>query len=133
MRHYIKTVLITIAAFYITYTLIPAINLGSDPKNLALTLAGLWIISQVVNPVFSLVLLPVNIITFGLVSFLLNVAFVFALLTFLPGFVIRAYYFSGAVIQGIIFPPIAFNQITTVILIAFSITILQKVLHIIFE
>lgn len=133
MRHYIKSILITIATFYITYVAIPTISLGSDPKNILLFIGGLWIISQIINPIFSLVLLPVNIITFGLVSLLLNVAFVFALLNFLPGFSVSAYSFPGASIEGIILPPIAFNQITTIILAAAIITVLQKILHIIFE
>lgn len=133
MRHYVKSILITIASIYITYLVVPTISLGTDPKNILLFAGGLWIISQVIGPIFSLVLLPVNIITFGLVSLLLNVAFVFALLNFLPGFSVSAYNFPGANIQGIILPPMAFNQITTIILVAAIITLLQKILHIIFE
>lgn len=133
MRHYIKSILITIASFYITYTAIPAISVGRDPKNILLFIGGLWIISQIIKPIFSLVLLPVNILTFGLVSLIINIAFVFALLNFLPGFSISAYHFPGANIYGVIFPSIAFNQIYTILLISVSITILQKFLHIIFE
>lgn len=133
MRHYIKSFLITIASFYITVTAIPALAIGNDLKNVILFIGGLWIISQIIKPIFSLVLLPVNILTFGLVSLLINIAFVFALLNFLPGFSISAYHFPGATIQGVIFPPVSFNQIYTVLLIAASITLLQKILHIIFE
>lgn len=133
MRHYLKSVLITAAAIYITYTFIPTVNLGADYKNILFLGLGLWLISQVINPIFSLVLLPVNILTFGLVSLLLNIAFIFALMNFLPGFSVSAYYFPGANIEGIILPPAAFNQIATIILIATAITLLQKILHIIFE
>lgn len=133
MRHYLKSILITIASFYITSSAIPTISLGSEPKNYGMLLLGLWVISQIVNPLFSLVLLPVNIITFGMVSFLLNVAFVFALINFLPNFTVAAYNFPGAVVEGIVFPPVAFNEITTIILVAGIITLLQKILHLIFE
>src|SRR3989344_3966968 len=121
MRHYIKSVLITIASFYITITAIPALALGNDHKNVLLFIGGLWIISQIIKPIFSLVLLPVNILTFGLVSLLINIAFVFALLNILPGFSISAYNFPGATIQGVIFPHVSFNQVYTVLLIATSI------------
>jgi uncharacterized membrane protein YvlD (DUF360 family) len=133
MRHYLKSVLITIATFYIATSFINTINFGNDPKNVLMFLAGLWIISQIVNPIFSLVLLPVNILTFGLISFLLNVAFVFALLTFLPGFAVSAFYFKGAVVHGVIFPAVPLNQIETVVALSALITILHKILHIIFE
>lgn len=133
MRHYLKSVLITVATFYISISLISTVSFGNDPKNILMFLGGLWIISQIVNPIFSLVLLPVNILTFGLISFLLNVAFVFALLTFLPGFSVSAFYFPGAVVQGVIFPPVPLNQIETVVVLSATITILHKILHIIFE
>lgn len=133
MRHYLKSVLITIASFYITKSLIPTIDVGPEPKNYALVLLGLWLISQVINPIFSLVLLPINIITFGLLSFLVNVAFIFALVNFLPSFTVATYNFPGASIEGIILPPISFNEVTTIILVAAVITFLQKILHIIFE
>jgi len=112
---------------------VPTISLGTQPKNYALVLLGLWFISQVINPIFSLVLLPVNLITFGLISFLLNVAFVFALINFLPQFSVSAYSFPGTQIEGIILPPVNFNEIGTIILISAIITVLQKILHIIFE
>ncbi len=133
MRHYLKSVLITVATFYVSISLINTINFSHGPKNILLFLGGLWIISQIVNPIFSLVLLPVNLLTFGLISFLLNVAFVFALLNFLPGFSVSPYYFPGAIIQGVIFPPVPLNQIETVLLFSATITILHKVLHIVFE
>ena len=133
MRHYIKSFLISVAAFYITYTLIPTINAGNDPKNIFIFIGGLWILSQIINPIFSLVLLPINILTLGLVSLIVNVALIFALLNFLPAFTISSYFFPGANVGGVILPAIFLEQIPTVILIAASITVLQKILHIIFE
>lgn len=133
MRHYLKTLIITIASAYIAYRLVPTIQIGPDPKNILLLLGGLWLISQIINPLFSLVLLPLNFITFGLVSLIINIAFIFALLNFLPGFIISAYDFPGAFIDGIILPAISFNQVATIILVAAIITAVQKILHVIFE
>lgn len=133
MRHLLKSALTTIATIYIAYSLIPTVSFGIDPKNILLFSGGLWIISQVVNPIFSIILLPINLLTFGLVSFILNVAFIFALLNFLPGFSIQSYNFPGAEIDGIILPAYNFTQIYTIALFAFIVTMVQKVLHLIFE
>lgn len=133
MRHYLKSIILTISTAYIAYRLVPTIEISPDPKNILILIAGLWIISQLVNPLFSLVLLPVNILTFGLVTLILNIALIFALLNFLPGFFISAYNFPGANIDGVILPPFSFNQVTTVVLVAAIITTVQKILHIIFE
>ena len=133
MRHYLKSLIITSAALYLAYTLVPTINLGTDPKNVILVIGGLWIISQIINPIFSLILLPINLVTFGVISLILNIAFVFALLNFLPGFTISAYNFPGASISGVILRPTDFNQITATILAATIITLSQRILHIVFD
>ena len=133
MRHIIKSILITIATVYIAFTLVPTIDFGTDPINILVFIGGLWIISQVVSPIFSVVLLPVNLLTFGFLSLVLNVAFVFALMNFVPGFVVKAYNFPGANIEGIVLPSYYFTQILTVILLALTITTIQKTLHIVFE
>ncbi|OGE10862.1 hypothetical protein A3A60_02685 [Candidatus Curtissbacteria bacterium RIFCSPLOWO2_01_FULL_42_26] len=133
MRHYLKSILITVASAYIAYRLIPTIDLGFDPRAPLVIIGGLWIISQLISPIFSLVLLPINLLTFGLVSLIINIAFIFALLNFLPGAVIGPYNFPGADIDGIILPAMNFSQIATIVLVAVIITVVQKVLHIIFE
>lgn len=133
MRHYLRKIIIAAGSFFIAYALIPTIKLGPDPKNLILVLSGLVIISLIIHPIFSIVLLPVNHLTFGLLMFVLNVAFIFALMNYLPGFKIDPYNFPGANINGFIVPSYFFTGIAVVILVALIITITQKVAHIIFE
>ena len=133
MRHYIKSLLITVASFYTTINFIPTLSVGGDPKNLPLVIAGLWFITLAVNPIFSIIFLPINILTFGLISAVLNIAFLFALTNFLPGFHITAYTFPGANINGVILPAVSLNQISTIIILALVFSILQKLLHLIFE
>lgn len=133
MRHYLKSLIISAASFYVAYTLVPTITLGDDPKNALLVIAGLFIISQVINPFFSFILLPINFLTFGSVALILNGIFIFLLPRFIPGFTIGAYNFGGADIYGFIIPAANLSQIATVILVALIITVLQKILHLIFE
>jgi len=133
MRHYLKSLIITAVSFYLAYQLVSTTKIGQDPKNILLIIGGLWVISHIINPVFSLVLLPLNLITFGLISLILNVGFVFALLNFLPGFTISAFNFKGANIDGIILPPIELNTVGTILIFALIITVTQRIMHIIFE
>jgi len=133
MRHLLKSFIISASTIYIAFSLVPTVNFGQDPKNILVFFGGFWIISQVINPIFSIVLLPINLLTFGLVSFILNIAFIFALLNFLPEFSIKAYDFPGAKLDGVIFPAFSFTQIYTIAIFAFIVTIVQKILHLIFE
>lgn len=133
MRHYIKQLIIAVVGFYVAFTLVPTINLGSDPQNILFAIGGILLISLVIHPIFSIILLPINILTLGLVSFVLNVALIFALIQFLPGFTVTAYDFPGANIQGFVIPPANLTQISTILAVAVIITTVQKILHIIFE
>ena len=133
MRHYLKQLIIALVAFYIAYSLIPTINLGPDPKNILIAIGGIFLTSTAIHPIFSLVLLPINMLTFGLLSLVLNITLIFALIRFLPEFVISAYNFPGANIEGFIIPAANLNQIETIIAAAIIITIVQKVLHLIFD
>jgi len=133
MRHYLKSLVIAAATLYIAQMAVPTIDIGTSIKNYALVVGAIFLIAQIINPIFSLVLLPINHLTFGLVIFALNIALFFGLINFLPGFTVGAFDFPGAQVDGVILPAIGFNQTSTVILVAFVIALVQKILHIIFE
>lgn len=133
MRHYLKALIISSTAFFGAYKLIPTIVIGNDPKNIAVIIGALLAFSLFIKPIFSLILLPINFLTLGSVSFILNAILVYGLTIYLPGFTIKAFDFKGADVGGLILPAYHFNQLATIILVALIITFIQKVLHIIFE
>lgn len=133
MRHYLKALIISSIAFFAAYQLVPTIALGSGPQNIAIVITALLVVSHLLRPIFSLILLPINFITIGSISLILNTALIYGLTIYLPGFVIKAFNFKGAEINGFILPANNFNQLTTIILIAVIITLVQKILHIVFE
>ncbi len=133
MRHYLKTLIISAISFYLVITLIPTITLGANPQNWATAVGGVILTSIVIHPIFSIILLPINILTFGLLSLILNISLFLAYIKFLPEFSISAYNFPGANIQGFIIPQANLNQIETLVAAAIILTFSQKVLHIIFD
>ena len=133
MRHYLKQLIIAAIAFYTAYTLIPTVSVGQNPKNILITIGGILLVSLIIQPIFSIILLPINFLTFGLVAFILNVALIFALIQFLPAFSIAPYDFPGANIGGFIVPAARLTQIATILAAATIITVVQKILHLIFE
>lgn len=133
MRHYLKKLIIVVISLYVAYSLIPTVKFDSEPKILLIIIASFLLSSMIIRPIFSLVLLPFNIATIGVVSLILNVAVIFVLLNTLPGVSISPYNFPGLNIEGVILQPVAFNELSTIFLVAAIITITQKLLHIIFE
>ena len=133
MKHYLRSLIIAAISFYIAYSLVPTISLGKNLQNALLVVGSIFVTNLIIHPVFSIILLPINIITFGLLSLILNIVLIFVLTKFLPSFAIAAYNFPGVNIQGFIIPPVSLNQIETLLAVAIIITIVQKILHIIFE
>ncbi|MCR4324202.1 MAG: phage holin family protein [Candidatus Curtissbacteria bacterium] len=133
MRHILKSIIISSLAFYIAFTLVPTINIGQDPKNLPIVIGGFIITALIIRPIFSLVLIPINILTISFVSFGLNLALIFAYTRFLPGFSIGTYDFPGANFQGVIIPPVNLTLPLAILAVAAIITVIQKILHLIFE
>lgn len=133
MKHYLKKIVITFIALYSSVILIPAVNFGHDYKNFLLASAALLLSSIFLKPLFSLILIPINLLTLGSVSFLLNLAVVFALISFLPQFTIVPFNFYGFTFEGFVIPSNSFTHVQTIFLFSALITIHQKILHWIFE
>ena len=75
LKHYLRILIISALSFYVAYTLVPTISIGSDIQNIYLIIGGLLVVSMIIKPIFSLVLLPINILTFGALSLILNTAY----------------------------------------------------------
>lgn len=133
MRYYLKKTVITIISLLTAAALVPTFTFGADYKNFIVSVASLLVVNLFIKPLFSLILIPINFFTFVSINFILNASAVLALTFFLPGFVINAYKFPGANIEGIIIPQYSFSQIATLLLFAAIITTVQKTLHSIFE
>ena len=133
MRYYLRKSVIAIIGLYTAAALIPTVSFGSDYKNVIIAIASLLVVSIFIKPLFSLILIPINFITFISITLILNTMAIFALTFFLPGFTISAYKFPGANLEGVIISAYSFSQLSTTVLFAAIITSVQKNLHIIFE
>ena len=133
LKHYLRTLIIAALSFYVAYTLIPTINIGTNIQNIYFIILGLLAVALVIKPIFSLILLPINILTFGTLSLILNTALIFTFTKFLPGFSVSPYYFPGISFQNFAIEPISLNPLATIVAVGAVITLVQKILHIIFE
>lgn len=133
MRYYLRKAVIATISLFTAAAIIPTLKFGPDYKNVIIAIAAILVASIFIKPLFSLILIPINLFTHISVSLLLNIAVIFALVFLLPGFSISAFDFKGANIEGFIIPEYSFNQTTAIILVAIVVTLVQKTLHYIFE
>lgn len=68
------------------------------------------LINFILVPLLKILFLPLNLLTVGLFSWLVNVIALYALTTIVSDFVLKPYYFAGATVAGVTLPA---TQLTT--------------------
>jgi putative membrane protein len=76
-----------------------------------------WLIlNRIVKPIIKLLLLPINLITLGLFSWLISVITLFLLQYLIAGISIQPHFFNGFSFQGFIIPPFPINLLFSYII-----------------
>ncbi|PIT91146.1 hypothetical protein COU17_01965 [Candidatus Kaiserbacteria bacterium CG10_big_fil_rev_8_21_14_0_10_49_17] len=94
----------TVAAVYLTVTLVPGITVAGGWLTILL-IALVWsVITIVIRPVLKILTLPITIITFGLFSFILNALLFWAVTLIVPGFMIAGFVpaLLGAIVLSVL-------------------------------
>lgn len=106
MKVLLRHVLINLLVLYLTDIIYPGFFLPNDLKTL-LTAAIIWLLlNKIVRPIIKLLLLPINLITLNLFSWVISLLTLFLLRMIVEGVTIVPYQFPGASFEGFIIPPI---------------------------
>lgn len=91
------------------------------------------LLSFIVRPILKLLTLPLNFITFGLFSFVINAILLYLLTIILPQITITEFDFQGLSFLGFVIPKIYFNLFLTYILCSFFLSIMTTGIEWIFD
>jgi putative membrane protein len=80
---------------------------------------ALTILFFVLKPILSLLTLPLNIITLGMFSFVINVIIFYLLTVFVTSITISAFTFPGLSLAGFVVPSLYLNTLFAFVLISF--------------
>ena len=114
----LKSLLSTGIAIVILAWLLPTVSY-LDWVTLLLAAVVLTILNSIVKPILSLLFLPINIVTLGLFSLVLNVALLWLATYLVPGFQILPTTFFG----------LELNYFFTLVLISFLIGFIQSIIR----
>ncbi len=89
--HTILRYLGTVAAVYLTVSLVPGITVGGGWTTILLVALVWSVITMVIRPVLGILTLPISLITFGLFSFVLNALLFWAMTLVVPGFAVAGF------------------------------------------
>lgn len=102
--HMVLGYLGTVAAVILTVSLVPGIEVRGGWVTILLVALVWSVITMVVKPVLGILTLPVNIVTFGLFSIILNALLFWAMTLIVSGFFVTGFLpaLLGAVVLSII-------------------------------
>ncbi len=116
MKSLIRHIFVNYLVIYIADILYPGFSVLNSLKNL-LTAAVIWLLlNKVVKPIIKILLLPINLITLNLFSWLIGFITLFLLQVFADGVEVTSYTFPGYSTNGFSFPSLHINIFLSYIL-----------------
>ena len=131
MRKQLRTGLFSAGAFVIVCIFYPGFYF-QDVNTLLLATLFFSIFYLLVRPILKILSLPLNLVTFGIFGLLANAIIFYLVDTLIPGFEIRAFYYSGGELLGLSIPPFYLNTLLSTVIGSFFASLLTSLFFWIF-
>lgn len=129
MKYILRTYFFNVFALWLTSQIIPSLSISGGWQ--VIMLAGLFLslLMLFVAPILKILFIPINILTFGLLSWLVNVAVIYLLTLFMPSVNIRSFEFAGTNAGGFVIPAMTISFPVSLILTSLTIAFIASALH----
>ncbi len=129
MKTLLRFFLINLVSLLAATKLIPGLIYTGGVKSLLIGAVVFMLINFLLVPLLKILFLPLNLLTLGLFSWLINVLALFALTTIVTDFALLPYNFPGTSISGIIIPPMELTTFWVAVLASFIIGMITNFLQ----
>lgn len=129
MKYLLRLFLFQIIGLWFTSQLIPTIVVLGNWQTLFLAGFTLGLLLLIVKPVLKILFLPINFITFGFLSWLINVIILYFLTLVIPQVQISAWTFPGFTFSGFVVPAFHLTYFLALIVSSLLITFISDVLE----
>lgn len=129
MKYLLRVFLFHSFSLWLVSQIFPALVIDGGWQVLLFAGLILSLLMLLVAPLLRILFIPINLLTFGLLSWFINVIVIYLLTIFVPGVQVVAWTFPGATMAGFVVPPIAFSSFIAFILVSLSISMLVNFLH----
>jgi len=129
MRGIIKTISINLLVLYLVSQIFQGMVFKNGVHSFITSGLFLALSSMIVKPLINIMILPINLITFGLFRWISSAATLYIVTLFLPDFLINEFYFKGFTSLWVDIPVIKTQGFFAIILFSFAISIFNTILH----
>jgi len=133
MKRILKFYLIDLFALYLTSIIASGMIFDNGTKTFLLAGAALMIVSLLAKPVINVLLLPINLVTFGLFRWISTAIVLYIVTLVIPGFSIRLLSFSGYSSPWIDIPSFTLGGAFAYIMFGFCISSIMSFFHWLFD
>lgn len=116
-------------SLWLVSQVLPALVISGGWQVLLLAGLVLSLLTLLVAPLLRILFLPINILTFGLLAWVINVIVLYLLTVFVPGVTVSAWTFPGVEFSGFVIPEFHFSSTVSFILVSLAISVLVDLLH----
>jgi len=125
LRHYLVNTL----ALYIASVAISGLVFEKGFETVFTAGAGLTAISIFVRPIINLLLLPINLVTFGLFRWVTSTIALYLVTLVIPGFSIAGFAFAGFVSKWFDLPAIDVSSVLAFVAFSFVISLISSLMY----
>lgn len=128
MKTILRTFLYSFVGLFITTLYVTTFDIKGGIQGLVYTSAVFGLLRLIVKPTLKIILFPLNILTFGVVSWIINVILLFLLVKITKFITISPWNFPGLSYNNIILSPYHLNYLETFIVTSLIIGIIVNLL-----
>ncbi len=133
MKRLLRTIILNIAVVFFAARVLPGLSYSNNFQVLILAAVALGLVNMIVRPIVKLVTLPINLLTLGIFSWVINVLMLYLVTRLIPGFEVSGFHFEGFVYQGLAIQPMEVGLLSSYILSSFVISLLTSILGWLFD
>ena len=133
MKSLIRTLILNTAVIFFAAWVLPGLSYSSNFQVLILAAVALGLVNMIVRPIVKLVTLPINLLTLGIFSWVINVLMLYLVTSLIPGFGVSAFNFEGLVYEGLSLSAAEVGLLSSYILSSFIISLLTSILGWLFD
>lgn len=118
MKSIVRRIVFYSTALFLTSQILSGLRISGGYMTYIIGGIVLSILFLIVKPILSIITLPLNIMTLGLFSFVINAIILYLLTIFVSNISISAFTFNGLQISGFIIPKLFLNNFFAFVLVS---------------
>ncbi len=129
MKYLLRVFLFNIFSIWITSQILPTLRIRGGWQTILLAGATLSLLMLIVKPILKILFIPINLLTFGLLSWFVNVMVIYILTIVVPEVMILSWTFPGFTSSGFAIPAIRLTYFLSLVATSLIITFITNIFH----